>query len=255
MRSVRADPGHLLDETPLTSRAVKSLQRQAIGLASSLGPTRSFLGPIRPGVIQWDLLTLQDDQTLSSKAPLSDGLAGRAPTRAGRAKMNARESELRRLLRRTLVALERDLPALGAAEFSRQEVAALLTGQLAALVQPSTPAPARSGPVSAEPGSETDASHGGARAAVLSALLRLERESPPGALLSVRELRARTALDKPSFDRAALELAARGRVSLHAHDHASALQESERGALIEDARGVFYIGIASIPDARQGDSP
>jgi hypothetical protein len=85
---------------------------------------------------------------------------------------------------------------------------------------------------------------------VLKALRQLEQDSPPGALLSVRELRARSNLDKPSFDRAALELAGQGCVSLHAHDHARALAEAERGALIEDARGVHYVGIASIPDTR-----
>ena len=91
--------------------------------------------------------------------------------------------------------------------------------------------------------------------AVLHALRQLERESPAGALLSVRELRARSGLDKPSFDRAALALASRGRVSLHAHDHAGVLPEGERRALVEDARGVHYVGIASITDARHEVSP
>jgi hypothetical protein len=90
---------------------------------------------------------------------------------------------------------------------------------------------------------------------VLRALRQLEQESPPGALLSVRELRSLSDLDKPSFDRAALELAGQGRVSLHAHDHAGALPESERRALIEDVRGVHYIGIASMPDTRDEVNP
>lgn len=85
---------------------------------------------------------------------------------------------------------------------------------------------------------------------MLNALYQLEQDSPRGALLSVRELRARSVLDKASFDRAALELAGLGRVSLHAHDHAGALAESERRALIEDVRGVHYIGIASMPETR-----
>ena len=141
--------------------------------------------------------------------------------------MDARRPDLRQLLRRTLAALERDLPALSAAGLSRAEVAAFLVEQLAGLSEPSAPA------------------------AVLKALRQLEQESPPGALLSVRELRTRSDLDKTSFDRAALELVGQGRVSLHAHDHAGALAESERRALIEDVRGVFYVGIASIPDARR----
>jgi hypothetical protein len=145
--------------------------------------------------------------------------------------------DLRQLLRRTLAALERDLPALSAAQLSRSEVAAFLAERLAGLSDPS------------------DGGAAAARAAVLSALRQLEQESPPGALLSVRDLRTRSDLDKTSFDRAALELVGQGRVSLHAHDHAGALAESDRRALIEDVRGVFYVGIASIPDARREVSP
>jgi hypothetical protein len=149
----------------------------------------------------------------------------------------ASSPNLRQLLRRTLAALERDLPALSAAQVSRSAVAAFLAEQLAGLSDPS------------------DGGAAAARAAVLNVLRQLEQESPPGALLSVRELRTRSDLDKTSFDRAALELVGQGRVSLHAHDHAGALAESDRRALIEDMRGVFYVGIASIPDARREVSP
>ena len=168
-----------------------------------------------------------------------DRAVGRAPPRARARKLDAQRPDLRRLLQKTLAALERELPALRAAKFTGAEVAELLVEQLGALEAP---------------GAATDVP-ATAPIALLSALRRLERESPPGALLSVRELRARCELDKPSFDRAALELAEQGKVSLHAHDHAGALAESERRALIEDARGVHYIGIASIPDARHEVSP
>jgi hypothetical protein len=201
-------------------------------------------------------LTRQDSQPRSPQAPLSDKLVGRAPPRGARTKMDAQRPDLRQLLRRTLAALERDLPALSAAELSRSEVAAFLAEQLAGLSEPSAPARVLGGSDSRERRAETASSDGGAaRAAVLKALRRLEQENPPGALLSVRELRTRSDLDKPSFDRAALELAGQGRVSLHAHDHAGALAEPDRRALIEDVRGVFYIGIASIPDARREVSP
>jgi hypothetical protein len=154
------------------------------------------------------------------------------------------------LLRQTLAALESDLPALRAAELSPEEVAAFLVEQLAALSKPSAQirAPGVSDSVEARARGRSMAV---AHARVLNALCELERESPRGALLSVRELRTRSGLDKPSFDRAALALAGQGRVSLHAHDHAAGLTESERRALIEDERGVHYVGIASTPDARR----
>jgi hypothetical protein len=195
-------------------------------------------------------LTRQDTPAAKLRAPLSDRAPEQAPTRAGRAKSVARRPDLRRLLQRTLAALERDLPALRAAELSRSEVAAFLASQLATLPESSPATPIRGAAGSGEPRAGGRSSQcGAAHVAMLDALRQLERESPAGALLSVRELRARSGLDKPSFDSAALELAGQGRVSLHAHDHAGALQETERHALIEDARGVHYVGIASIPDA------
>ena len=189
--------------------------------------------------------------TRSPRAVLSDRLVEPAPTRTVRRPMDVRRSDLPQLLRRTLAALERELPALRAADRSRTEVAAFLAEQLAALSEPSAPARIRDGSDSGEARADRSSSdRGAAQVGVLNALRQLERESPPGALLSVRELRARTALDKQSFDRAALELAGQGRVSLHAHDHVGALTEAARCALIEDVRGVHYVGIASIPDAR-----
>jgi hypothetical protein len=159
-------------------------------------------------------------------------------------------------LGRTLAALERDLPALCAAQRSRTEVAAFLAEQLGALSEPGAPAGVPDLSASEERRAEGGSTASPAAwAVVLNALRQLERESPRGALLSVRELRTRSGLDKPSFDRAALELAGQGRVSLHAHDHAGVLSESERRALIEDGRGVHYVGIASMPDARREVSP
>jgi hypothetical protein len=225
--------------------AIKTLQ------VHGLRPFSHFLALSAGVCSKRDSLARQDSQPPSSQAPLSDKIVERAPTRGGRTKIDARRPDLRRLLRRTLAALERDLPALRAAELSRTEVAAFLAEQLAALSEAGAPDRVRGGADSGEPRAERLSSDcGAARAAVLNALRQLEQESPPGALLSVRELRARSDLDKPSFDRAALELAGQGRVSLHAHDHVGALEESERRALIEDVRGVHYIGIASIPDAR-----
>jgi hypothetical protein len=199
-------------------------------------------------------LTRQDTERPGPRTLLSDKLEAPAPTRRGRSKIHVRRLELSQLLRRTLAALGRDIPALRAAELSRSEVAAFLVEQLAALSEPSAPARVRGGSKSGEVRADRPSSDGGA-GEVLHALRQLERESPPGALLSVRELRARSTLSKQSFDRAALELAGQGRVSLHAHDHVGALSEAARCALIEDVRGVHYVGIASIPDACREVSP
>jgi len=245
--------------TPSPQRAPRPTPSRASGrlpFGPRLAPFSLFLAR-QAGVCSKPYsLTRQDGPTSSSPAPRPDKSLAPAPTRAVRAKKPAPRSDLRLLLRQTLTALERDLPALRAAELSRTEVAAFLAEQLGALWQPS--APAHVADVSA---SEELRADGGsmacraAQAAVLNALRHLERESPRGALLSVRELRTRSELDKPSFDRAALELARQGRVSLHAHDHVGALAESERRALIEDGRGVHYVGIASMPDARREVSP
>jgi hypothetical protein len=201
-------------------------------------------------VLQAGALTRQDSPPSRPQAPSSDQLVGRGLTRAGRTKQSLPRSDLGRLLRRTLAALESDLPALRAAELSHEQVTAFLAEQLAALLEPNAPTPGPGVSQAREPrapGSSTTA----AQTQVLSTLRQLERESPRGALLSVRELRTRSGLDKASFDRAALALAGQGRVSLHAHDHAAGLAESERRALIEDERGVHYVGIASTPDAHR----
>jgi hypothetical protein len=63
-------------------------------------------------------------------------------------------------------------------------------------------------------------------------------------LLHVRDLRARTPLDKERFDAAALALSREGLAVLHHHDHPAGLSEEERRSLVADGRGVFYIGIA-----------
>lgn len=66
----------------------------------------------------------------------------------------------------------------------------------------------------------------------------------PGTLLLVSDVRAKSSLSKERFDAAALAVAREGKVVLHHHDHAAALPEAERAALIHDGRGVYYVGIA-----------
>jgi len=79
---------------------------------------------------------------------------------------------------------------------------------------------------------------------VLAALGELASREPPGALLSVRSLRAMRPLPKPRFDGAVLRLSRAGKVVLHHHDFPASLKEAERAELVQDERGMHYVGIA-----------
>lgn len=76
------------------------------------------------------------------------------------------------------------------------------------------------------------------------ALGAVSAENPPGALLSVREVRARAGLPKAVFDALALSFASKNLIVLHHHDFPSSLPAAERAQLVEDGKGTFYIGIA-----------
>jgi hypothetical protein len=91
-----------------------------------------------------------------------------------------------------------------------------------------------------------DPAHGDAddESAVLDALGDLSAREPPGALLSIRALRALRPMAKDRFDRAVLRLADAGRVVLHHHDYPMSLSPAERAELVQDPRGIHYIGIA-----------
>lgn len=80
--------------------------------------------------------------------------------------------------------------------------------------------------------------------AVLAALRELASREPPGALLSVRALRALGRLPKPRFDGAVLRLSRAGKVVLHHHDFPASLADAERAELVQDDHGVHYVGIA-----------
>lgn len=76
------------------------------------------------------------------------------------------------------------------------------------------------------------------------ALGAVSAENPPGALLSVREVRERAGLPKAVFDALALSFASKNLIVLHHHDFPSSLPAAERAQLVEDGKGTFYIGIA-----------
>lgn len=77
---------------------------------------------------------------------------------------------------------------------------------------------------------------------LLAAMRDLTATKGEDALLSIRQLRSLRALDKQRFDRALLRLQAEGRVDLHYHDFPDSLAAEERRQLVEDDRGVVYVG-------------
>jgi glycosyltransferase A (GT-A) superfamily protein (DUF2064 family) len=79
----------------------------------------------------------------------------------------------------------------------------------------------------------------------LIALMRLiEPGANRGALVGARDLRRAAKLEKQSFDRAVMELARQGRLSLHRHDYATSLSAAERDELVTDGAGTYYVGMA-----------
>jgi hypothetical protein len=94
---------------------------------------------------------------------------------------------------------------------------------------------------------------------VLSTLRDLAGQTP---LVSVRDLRGRSGLAKEAFDRAVLDLAARGEVGLHYHDAPGQYAPAERAvALVYERKtaaeaerhglsrgagiepGIYYVGV------------
>lgn len=78
----------------------------------------------------------------------------------------------------------------------------------------------------------------------LSALNALAVENPRQALLAVRDLRGRLAMNKGRFDALAVQLSRDGLISLHQHDLPSSLTSSELDQYVRDERGNYYIGVA-----------
>jgi hypothetical protein len=79
---------------------------------------------------------------------------------------------------------------------------------------------------------------------LVAIMRRIEPGADRGALVGSRDLRRVAKLDKPLFDRAVLELARQGRVSLHRHDYATSLTAAERDELVTDGAGTYYVGVA-----------
>lgn len=141
------------------------------------------------------------------------------------------EPDVTRNLVTVLTTLRKALAKTDAQGISRQSVADALLAELG-LAAARPPAARERQPARA------------ARDELLAALDATAAESPRQALLSIREVRTRATLGKELFDAVALELMREGKVSLHHHDHPASLPETERGQLVRDPSGNYYIGIA-----------
>jgi hypothetical protein len=135
------------------------------------------------------------------------------------------EPDLKLSLSKTLAELNNSLPALERQGITRERVIEYLCAELKVEAPPM--------PVKRS-----------SREVFLEALRRFAADNPRGALLPVRELRARAGLGKVDFDTAALDLSKEGLLVLHYHDHAAALSEAEQSGLVRDALGRHYVGIA-----------
>jgi hypothetical protein len=82
-----------------------------------------------------------------------------------------------------------------------------------------------------------------------SLMRRVEPAADRGALVAPRQLRPLTNMTKGDFDRAVLELAAAGRISLHRHDYVASLTDDERNDLVTDGLGTYYVGLALRPNS------
>jgi hypothetical protein len=144
----------------------------------------------------------------------------------GKSKSYSREPDIRGLLKNEIQALKKALQKIESQGIDRARIAEVLLEALALRAAPTTngtPPTAR----------------------FLIALNDLAAENPRGALLSLRDLRARLSMSKDEFDETALRLQQEGAVSLHHHDHPLALSEAERAALVRDrSAGEHYVGIA-----------
>jgi hypothetical protein len=162
-----------------------------------------------------------------------------APARGTSNRRFGIEPDARLGLQRTLKALRTELPALASMGVPKTSVLAVFQSELG------LDASAHIGIQSVEMNAEEARAHRAhAERELLEALRLLTAEQPPGALLALRELRARSSLDKWSFDHAVLALSESGKILLHHHDYPSSLPDIEREALVSDDHGTYYVGVA-----------
>jgi hypothetical protein len=101
-------------------------------------------------------------------------------------------------------------------------------------------------PFAAAAVTDRESAGSGQRVAVdlIGLMRRIEPGAERGALVGARDLRRAAQLEKEDFDRAVLELARQGGLSLHRHDYATILTPAERDELVTDGAGTYYVGVA-----------
>lgn len=157
-----------------------------------------------------------------------------SPRPGSRVKRFGREPDVATLLKKVLAELRKAVSSAAGQRVQKARILEAIAGELGvAAASGASSMAAEERPVSSATDWEL----------FLGALGDLARERGTG-LLSVRELRSRTPLDKPRFDRAALELSREGKVILHHHDFPGSLSEADRQSLVVDERGTHYVGVA-----------
>ena len=161
------------------------------------------------------------------KGALARGLLfEQARSGGARTKTFGRQPDLRLLLHKALVELRKSMTLLDRLGVARPRVLDFLSAELGA-----------SGRAAPPDGTAS-------RRVFLEALRKLAADNPQGALLPVREVRARAGLPKQDFDDTALALSREGLLLLHHHDHPGSLSDAEQGALVRDPHGTHYVGMA-----------
>ncbi len=155
-----------------------------------------------------------------------------APASGTRGKRFGGSPDFRGLLAPAIKALLKVLPELDSQGITRHQIAETLLEPLGLAASSSDRRFTNGG------------EHKDARSIFLGALGAVKAQRPGQALLSLKEVRARSELDKATFDATALQLSRDGSVTLHRHDHPASLPAAERAELVCDDRGNFFIGVA-----------
>jgi hypothetical protein len=189
-------------------------------------------GPVEHAALKAHVAAVAPGHESALDAWLKGALARGALFKHGappKQKRYGRSPDVRELLKRELASLRKGLARLDAQGIARSHVMDVLTAELGLAHTSKSP---------------NGASQAPSRRHFLAALTALSMESPPGALLPVRELRTRSAMSKADFDAVALLLWKEGAISLHHHDHPDSLPERERRELVRDEHGTHYVGVA-----------